>query len=100
MSTLYEQYEKYHYQLDASMIKDLQDKAVEEELLIRDLDEIEEWRREQDRIEKEGKPKEAEEQRTQPGGSKSAKGKGRKAGEEQKNKTGDRRKQAWLGRYG
>lgn len=63
MSTLYEQYEKYHYQLDASMIKDLQDKAVEEELLIRDLDEIEEWRREQDRIEKEGKPKEAEEQR-------------------------------------
>ncbi len=63
MPTLYEQYEKYHYQLDKSMLEDLKEKAVEEEVLIRDLDEIEEWRREQARIEKEGKPREAEEQK-------------------------------------
>ncbi|MCI8529624.1 MAG: DUF1682 domain-containing protein [Lachnospiraceae bacterium] len=63
MPTLFEQYEKYHYPIDDDLREDLKEKEVEEAILIRDLDEIEEWRREQARKEKEGKSQEAEEQK-------------------------------------
>jgi len=60
MPTLFEQYEKYHYPIDKEMEEDLKIREVEEAELNRDLDEIEEWRREQAEKGKEGESLEEE----------------------------------------